>query len=273
VDLPIDPKVSSIGGHRVVWGLALSVAVLIVAGVVAVTTVDGPSSITITVGAAGLGPQGLDEAPEVTTTKTLAAPPPTTPAPPSTLPPPVATTRPAPPTTATTKPATRPPAASTVTGTPPPPAPTASRLAPGTSWSSSRQGITLRVQMEPTTPLAGQEVRFLIDVSSPTEQCCAMGFSFGDGADISPVGQVDCAPPTDQHGIVVTHTYAAAASYQIYVTASSVPCTLAVVNGVPVMPPLSSVSIVGCAGVGPGSAAQTGCPNQPAYGIDALAPR
>lgn len=261
------------------WGLALSVAVLVVAGVVAVTTVDRPSSIGTTVGAAGLGPQGLDEVPEVTTTTTLAAPPSTTPAPPSTLPPstlppPVATTRPAPPTTTTTtRPAARPPAASSTTGTPPPPTPTESRLAPGSSWSASRQGITLQVQMEPAAPLAGQEVRFLIDVSSPTEQCCAMGFSFGDGADLPSVGQVDCEPPTDQHGIVVTHTYAAAASYQIYVMATSVPCTLTAVNGVPVMPPLSSVYIVGCAGVGPGSAAQTGCPTQPAYGSDALAPR
>ena len=264
---------SSTGGHRVVWGLALSVAVLLAAGVVAVTTVDRAPSVHTTVGAAGLGLQGLDEAREVTTTTTVAAPAATTPAPPSTLPPPVATTRPPPPTPATTKPAARPPAASTTTVTPPLPVPIAPRLAPASSWSSSREGITLRVQMEPAAPLAGQEVRFVIDVSSSTEQCCAMGFSFGDGADISPVGQVDCEPPTDQHGIVVTHTYAAAASDQIYVMAASVPCTLSAVDGVPVMPPLSSVYIVGCAGVGPGPAAQTGCPTQPAYGIDALAPR
>jgi hypothetical protein len=265
--------VSSTGGHRVVWGLTLIVVVLLAAGVVAVTTVDRPPSVQTKVGAAGLGLQGLDEAREVTTSTTVAAPAPTTPAAPSTLPRPVATTRPAAPTTATTKRAARPPAASTTTGTPPPPAPSAQRLAPGSSWSSSREGIALRVAMEPIAPLAGQEVRFVIDVSSSTEQCCAMGFSFGDGADISPVGQVDCEPPTDQHGIVVTHTYAAAASYQIYVMATSVPCTLSAVDGVPVMPPLSSAYILGCAGVGPGSAALTGCPTQAAYGIDALAPR
>jgi len=246
--------------------LAALIAVLLPAGVLAATTVDskGPA-LDRRVGAAGFA-QGdvVDEVPAPAVTPTVAstavAPPPVSsvaPPPVTSVPPPPAVTAPTtttpPPRRATTATTALPASTSTTTATllpglPLPGLPPLPILQPSTnSWSSSGNGVTAHLRMEPAAPMPGQRVQFFLDVEAP-EACCAMNLSYGDGV-VSPNPPGSCDSPTTRE-VTLTHTFTSPGDYELFLIATIFPCKGKVVDGVFVPPPLYGVAIKACITVG-----------------------
>jgi hypothetical protein len=265
---------------RYARALAGCLAVLLPAGVWAATTVSGGTSTRIAAGAragaTGFGSAVLEEdgAPGLSPVISVA-------------PAPVSTSTPAPATatTATTRPATRsttttkPPATTGATVTLPPGVPWPSTPPPtglpnipaGSAWENQNAGVTARMRIEPTAPVAGQPVKFLIDYSSG-EPCCTVMVDFGDGSHYSLNNGVSCGELSPgAHQAVTTHTYAAAGAYKPVVgVIAALPCTSWVGPGVPNPPDIHGTQVTGCIGVGPGPAAQKGCSPFPPFAPDQL---
>ncbi len=264
---------------RYARALAGCLAVLLPAGIWAATAVNGGTSTTIAAGAragaTGLGAVELDEdgPPALSPVITVA-------------PAPVSTSTPAPAAaTTTTRPATRsttttkPPAATGPTVTLPPGVPWPSTPPPtgipnipaGSAWENQNAGVTARLRIEPTAPVAGQPVRFLIDYSS-AEPCCTVMVDFGDGSHYSLNNGVSCGELSPgPHKAVTTHTYAAAGAYKpVLAVIAALPCTSWVGPGVPNPPDIHGTEVTGCIGVGPGPAAQKGCSPFPPFAPDQL---
>jgi hypothetical protein len=235
-------------------GLMALIAVLLPAGVGAAATVDtGPAPVNGPVGAASIGQEAITEttvatAPVVVTT--------TTPAPPPVVTLPVTTTparTTAPP---TTKPAPAPAPAPVITLpagiTLPPLLPTLPvlELAPAGTWSNASNGMTVRMKMDPVTPLAGQPVRFTIDVTAQSP-CCVVMLSYGDGTARPGFGG-GCDSPHTQTGLVATHTFAAAGDYEVALIVSTWPCYASPPppGAPPAAPPIDGTGVTACIGVG-----------------------
>jgi hypothetical protein len=259
-----------------VRALIASLAVLLPAGVWAAAAVNSGPSTTIAAGgragATGLASVLLaeDGAPVVTVAPATD----------------VSTTTPAPATaTTTTRPATRsttttkPPATTGSTVTLPPGVPWPSLPPPtgipnipaGSAWESQNAGVTARLRIEPTAPMAGQPVTFFIDYSS-AEPCCTVMVDFGDGGGYSLNNGVTCGELSPgPHKAVTTHTYAAAGAYKPTLgVIAALPCTSLVGPGAPNPPEIHGAQVTGCIGVGPGAAAQKGCSPFPPFAPDQL---
>ena len=231
--------------------LVACVAVLLAAGAWSAASIDPGASRTI--GAAGLAPEGVAAEPaappvDPVVVSTTVTPPPTPPVPPA-----PATTAPPPRVTTTTTTRARPAPTSTTVATllpglPLPGVPPLPILQPpGNAWSSSTNGVTAHLRMEPATPLPGQPVRFYLDVAAP-DACCAMNLSYGDGV-VSPSPGGGCDSPTTRT-VTLTHTFAAPGDYELLLVAMTFPCDAKVVDGVFVPPPLYGTSIKTCITVG-----------------------
>lgn len=251
--------------------LAALVAVLLPAGVVAATSVDPPPPVDGRVGATGFGVVALEDeqAPPLSTEVTTVAPPATGSS--STTAHPGRVT----PTTSPIKPAgPAAPKATLPAGAPMPklPPPTGiPSIAPASSWFQSHDGVSLRVRMEPAAPVAGQVVRFLIEVST-TKPCCSFSMQFGDGSAYMPSGPVGCTSAAPS-SMVVSHTYASAGAYKASLKAAPFPCqpvTAPGAEGFPVLLPSEGASLPACVGIGPGPAAEKGCSPFPDFGPDTL---
>jgi len=169
---------SWLGGSHVVRVLLAGVALLLPAGVLSAATVDPPP--TTSAAAGGAGPAQPAAPVDTTTTTTTAVVVPATTSPSSTIATTTTTRRPSTASTPTTAKAVT---ASTVAPGRPPiqTIPTTPRIPPATSWQADKNGVSARVRLEPAAPIAGQPVRFVIDVSS-AEDCCIIAVSFGDGS-------------------------------------------------------------------------------------------
>jgi hypothetical protein len=266
---------------RAVTVLVVLVAVLLPAGVLAAGNVALPPSADSPVGAAGLGQESVGEEATAPATVHVTAPPP---APPS----PASTSAPGPTTTVTTAPTTRTtvrgtPAPTMPPGAPLPPLPPAPpftggipNIQPATSWSDQRDGVSARMRIEPAAPVAGQPVRFVLDVAS-ADPCCRIMLDFGDGSTgfAHHNGGVCGDPPRlapGPHQVVATHTYAAAGAFKAaLIVLSGDPCATTFRPGEPPPPPFTgSVGLTGCIAVGPGPAGQAGCSPFPTFGPDAI---
>jgi hypothetical protein len=114
--------------------------------------------------------------------------------------------------------------------------------------------------MEPAAPVAGETVRFSIDIST-ARGCCVVHLDFGDGSEPTSRGG-NCTAGLAGTTIVATHTYAAPGAYTGRLIVASIPC-----QSVPVLPgepPASPGMIYGpviatCVAVGPGTPAKAGC--------------
>ena len=275
---------SSNGGARPARALAACVAVLLAAGGWSALALDTTESTTISAGgragATGLGQAALldEEAPTGSVAVTVA---------PLTVP--TTAPEPAPATTttirrSTTSPTTaKPGPVGGPAATPPPgfgwpntPPTGIANIAPTSSWSGQRDGVTARLRLDPPAPVAGQAVRFLVDYSS-AEPCCTVMLDFGDG---TPGFQLNndrvcgTSPPLipGAHSVVATHTYAGAGSYKanLFVLAGDGCANPApLVNGAPQIV-IHAVAFDACLGVGPGPAVQKGCSPFPPFGPDTL---
>lgn len=186
------------------------------------------------------------------------------------------TTRPAPATTTTTR-VPRPPRPATTTTTvdlpafmkttPNPPG----YLAAATSWEAKGDGITVRMRIDPASPVDGQPVRFLIDYTGG-DTCCIVELHFGDG---SPHFLANHDPPCVKggtlspgpHSTVVTHIYDEPGPYRVLVKILDGDlCTLppVPVPGAPV--PLHHLEMFACVAVGPDTPFTPGCDPLPPYG-------
>jgi hypothetical protein len=110
------------------------------------------------------------------------------------------------------------------------------------------------MRMEPSAPVAGQPVRFFVDISS-VQSCCATGLNFGDSQDFVPVAPGNCSTNSNVADFPVTHTYGQPGVYKVQFVAVTVPCNPTVVDGAPVPPPVSGTGITACIAVGPGAVA------------------
>lgn len=157
-------------------GTAVSVAVLLIFGVLGALTVDpyrGTQEVRTAAPPTTAAPGDADESIDDTTTTTAA---------------PQATTTTAKPTTAAAKP-------KAATTTPRPAGNgTSSQLGPRspesvvfrfeagrTSWSGTSNGVQLAVGIDKATPRAGEPVVFTLTAGSTTYPCCGFYITFGDG--------------------------------------------------------------------------------------------
>ena len=244
-----------------VRALVGAVAVLLPLGAWSAATVDPGPQTTVAadgrVGAAGLGHSDLlDEPASDTVPVSVAGPTTTSPAPAS------STTRPNGPTTTVrpTTPTTAPPATTTTTVAALP----AGHIAAASSWSAEMEGLTVRVRMEHAKPVAGQTVRFHVNVTS-VDRCCHAFVDFGDGDNWILHNKVVCSYndelTTGAHSFVVSHTYAEAGAYLAevkvhdgWVCGEPLPAT---------GPPFRHLELPACVAVGPGTATVTGCKPRP----------
>jgi hypothetical protein len=269
------------GGRWPVTALAVCVAVLLAAGGWSALAPDTTESTTVSAGgragATGFGQAALldEEAPAGSVPVTVA-------------PPTVPTTAPAPATTTTTRRATTAPTTTkpapaggpaSPSGLPWPDAPKPTgipNVAPTSSWSDERDGVSARLRLDPPAPVAGQPVRFIVDYSS-AEPCCTVMLHFGDGTEDYQLNNdrvcgTSAPLKPGPHRAVATHTYAGPGSYKanLFVVAGdgcANPATLA--NGAPQLV-IHAVAFDACVGVGPGPAAQKGCSPFPPFGPDTL---
>ncbi len=245
--------------------LAALIALLVPAGAFAAATVSSGEPAPAggrSVGAAGLTQEQL--VPERVTTPSIGPQGSTTtvmPAPATTLPP-APTTTVARRSTATAPPPATGPTTTVATllpGLPLPPLPPIPPLlqlppilqippilqSPASSWSTSANGITIRMRMEPTAPVAGQPVSFHIEVATQGA-CCAMTLSYGDGF-AGPSGG-NCDSPKSRT-VTMTHTFAAPGDYELLLFASTFPCNGSVVDGQRIEPTIDAAGITACIGV------------------------
>ena len=261
--------------NGVIRVLVAAVAVLLPAGALAATTVGSPTVARDgRVGATGLSAAELEEerarATSSTSVTVTPAPPPPALAPPgpTTGPVPAAPTTRAPP--GATTPTLPPGAPLPPTGPPPTGIP---NIEPASSWSVEGNGVTARIRLEPASPVAGQPVRFRVDVSS-TDPCCTIMLDFGDGSNGFSMNNgrpCESSPPLRPGPLstVATHTYAAAGAYKasLNVFSGDSCANPPLAPGAPPPPPfIGSAAISACVGVGPGSAAQQGCSPFPTVG-------
>lgn len=212
------------GGRSAPRLLVLSVAVLLVAGVLAATMAGPPASTSIAAGgragAASIAADALpaDEAPTTTaavpTTTVL-----TTVAPATTITARSSTTaRATPRTTATTV------TAPTTTARPPAAAVTTTTIKPQqTTWHGEDRGFTVRWTMQPTAPRAGEPVTFTVSMSQ-FHGCCIASVLFDDGERTSPLEVYSRCDDTGTTRGATTRTFAAPGYYGIYLSGQTFPC-------------------------------------------------
>ncbi|MDQ4069317.1 MAG: PKD domain-containing protein [Actinomycetota bacterium] len=246
--------------------LAALATVLLVVGVVAAGAIERQDGSDDRVGAAaGLGASALldDEATSSTTVTTVVVAPPAEAG--------TSTTTTTPPTTRTTLTRT--------TSPPPPPSPTSGppptgipNIAPASSWSAERDGVKARLRIEPAAPVAGQAVRFFVDVSS-VEPCCTILLDLGDGSGWSQNSNAACGSlAPGAKSATTSHTYASPGAYKATLTVmTGMACQPPLEPGqAPTLAPFHSVQLTACIAVGPGSAGQGGCSPFPAFGPDTV---
>jgi hypothetical protein len=253
---------SGYGERWSVRALVGAVAVLLPVGAWSAATVDPGPQTTVAgdgrVGAAGLGQAGLldEPAPDGTVPVSVVGPTTTSPAPGQSTTRPTGPTTTARPTTSTTaRPATT---TTTVAALPP------GHTAVASSWSAEREGLTVRVRMEPEKPVAGETVRFHVSVTS-VDRCCHAFLDFGDDNNWILHDKMVCTYNHEltpgAHSFVVSHTYAEAGAYLAelkvhdgWVCGEPLPAT---------GPPFRHLELPACVAVGPGTAAATGCKPRP----------
>ena len=241
--------------------LAGLVAVLLPAAVLSAIVVDpgspGPPVVDRRVGVAELA---ASEVVEETTTSTAVTVAPKPPAPSTTT-----STRPA----TTTTPTTRKVTTTTSTTVAPLADPnwlTVPNLTPAGTWRTEANGVTMRLRIEPATPVAGQPVRFFMDVSGPGT-CCMVFLMFGEGlAGWDPLnGSMSCTEPTPvgPRSYVTSYTYASPGAYKAKLSVVAGDLCFRIPHDpsdLTWIPFVSGYPISACIGVGPGPAADAGCP-------------
>jgi hypothetical protein len=116
------------------------------------------------------------------------------------------------------------------------------------------------MRMEPSAPVAGQPVRFIVDISS-VQTCCATGLNFGDSQDFLPVAPGNCTANSNVTGFAVSHTYDHPGVYKVTFLAATIPCHLSVVDGTVVPPTVVGTDITACIAVG--TTATVSCTSTP----------
>jgi hypothetical protein len=239
--------------RRPIAVLAALIAVLVPAGGLAATVVDPGSGPDRRVSATGIAREALAEDPPAGAPAVQVEAAVTTTAPATTIPP-APTSTVARRSTATTPPPVPGPTTTLATLLPGLPLPPISPILPippilqppASSWSSSSNGVTARMRMEPAAPVPGQPVRFHVEVVTQGA-CCAMTLSYGDGFAAPNAGSCDSPKRRTE---TMTHTFAAPGDYELLFVASTFPCNGSVVDGQRIEPTIDGTGITACIGVG-----------------------
>lgn len=147
-------------------------------------------------------------------------------------------------------------------GLPPLPMPTVPRTPSASSWSKSADGITVRIHIEPASPVAGRPVTFVIDQVTAPVHCCVIHFSpeidvlipMPGANGPNPEMGICGSPPVTRSGLSHTHTFAAPGVYPIFLMVLTSQCQMPAVGGPSSAPEPSMLDLLGCVTVGPASA-------------------
>jgi hypothetical protein len=250
-------------GRRAVRILVALIAVLRPAGALATTTIDAgqPGRVDTRVGAAGFGGELLADdqprvAPTVAVTSTVAPTPavtvtvPTSLAPLPTLPGRTATTVPAVAATFPTPP-----------GFPPLPMPTFPPNPPASAWSKTANGMTVRMHIEPASPVAGRPVTFIIDQVTAPVTCCIIHL-IADGTTVpirgaageNPENGICGSPPVTRSNLSHTHTFAEPGVHAVALMVLTSSCEMPAVGGPAVPSTGGLLDLRACLTVGPEAA-------------------
>ena len=233
-----------------------AVAVLLPAGIWSATAVNqSPVSRPASgpVGLAGLTQAALEDEPAPSGPTTTVVPASTT----------TSTVRATSSTTATTKPSaattTTAPAKAGSTTTSTVPALPAGHLPAASSWKADVPGLSVRLRMEPERPMAGQTVRFHVDVTS-VDRCCHAFMQFNEGNGWALHDQQVCSFEDEltpgPHLAVANHTYAKPGAYILdFRVHDGSMCEPFPAVG----PPFHHIEMLGCVIVGP-NPETTSCP-------------
>ena len=144
-------------------------------------------------------------------------------------------------------------------------------LAAASSWEAKADGVSVRMRIEPASPVAGQPVRILLEYTG-VNACCIVTFQFGDD---SPQFLANHDPPCaaggtlspGTHSTVVTHTYSTPRPYRTLVKILDGDlCTLPRDPAMADPNLLHHVEMFACIAVGPGTPLTPGCEPLPPYG-------
>ena len=241
--------------------LGVAAAMLLLAGILSAASVDRTTSNGTTVVAGGRAtPAGLNqvsllgEAPAVTVAPATTLTPPTT----------RSTTRSTTPSTTTTT-TTALPAKAATTTVPVRPSVPPGNLAPASSWQAKAEGVSVTLRIEPARPVAGQPIRFSIDAWG-VDACCDIALAFDDSTQFQVNLPRRCEDPSPLKpgplGAVATHTFAKPGAYRLFLQVMDGDvCKLPAIPPDPV--PLHNIELEPCIAVGPGDAADAGCPPRP----------
>ena len=144
---------------------------------------------------------------------------------------------------------------------------TVPNIAPAGTWQTQANGVSMRLRIEPAVPIAGQPVRFFMEVSGPGA-CCMVSLTFGEGTESFLVNStVSCTPgntsSSGPHRFVASHTYASPGAYKArMVSVGGDLCGIEPHDPFDVHwnPFLAGNPIDACIAVGPGPAGAAGCP-------------
>jgi hypothetical protein len=241
------------GVRRPVLVLVALVAVLLPAGAFGLAALGpGPQVVPGSgrVGAAGFAQEALtDETPVAGVTTTVAPPPTitttTVPPPPTSLK--LPTALPGLPATTVAPQASAPPP-----NLPPlPPPPTIKPSPPASKWSKTANGISVRMHIEPATPVAGQPVTFVIDELTAPAACCIIHLSPALGTTV-PLATT-CGDAASRAGLSYTHTYPEAGIHAFLLMVLTTSCP----DGTGQAGPMVALDLRGCITVGPDAARAT----------------
>jgi hypothetical protein len=135
--------------------------------------------------------------------------------------------------------------------------PTFPRNPSASTWSKTANGITVRMHIEPATPVAGSPVTFVIDEVTAPVTCCIIhlvpdGTTIpvpGAGGENREIG-ICGSPPATRSGLSHTHTFAEPGVYAVLLMVLTTPCQMPAV-GAPAVPPPNGLDLQACLTVGP----------------------
>lgn len=136
--------------------------------------------------------------------------------------------------------------------------PTFPRNPSASTWSKTASGITVRMHIEPATPVAGRPVTFVFDEVTAPASCCiihlvpyATTIPIAGASGENPENGICGSPPVTRSGLTHTHTFAEPGVYAVFLIVLTTSCQMPAVGGPAVPPTNGLLDLRACITVGP----------------------